>query len=118
MTLPKIIRRLRIEHSVGYTLGDTDRYVFSFVVSTNFSQTGSSLLQVIFAIVLAVSIFAGMGWLMVHSLKWARNRDGHTQIAMGHALQELDRLVARPSIENKINTETEVQSVDDEHGGK
>ena len=76
------------------------------------------MLQLIVAIVLILGTFGLLGWLMIRSLKWARNRDGHGQIALGHALQELDRLVARPSIENRLNTEAEVKAVNDEHGGE
>jgi cell division protein FtsX len=76
------------------------------------------LLQLIVAIVLIIVTFGLLGWLMIRSLKWARNRDGHGQVALGHALQELDRLVARPSIENRLNTEAEVKAVNDEHGGE
>lgn len=38
-------------------------------------------------------------------------------IAMGSALQELDRLIARPSIVHKIEVESEVVAPNDDHGG-
>jgi hypothetical protein len=38
--------------------------------------------------------------------------------AVGGALQELDRLLARPSVEHKIEVEQKIQKRDDDIGGE
>jgi hypothetical protein len=43
---------------------------------------------------------------------------GRGIVALGNALQELDRLVARPSIVHKVDLETQVLDAHDDHGGE
>lgn len=76
------------------------------------------MMTLVLALGVPILVFGGIVWLMLASLRWARNRDGSGQNAVGHALQELDRLVARPSIENIVEKEAEVRTVDDQHGGE
>jgi hypothetical protein len=43
---------------------------------------------------------------------------GRGIVAVGNALQELDRLVARPSIVHKVDLETKVLDMHHDHGGE
>lgn len=56
-------------------------------------------------------------WMVIciRRLYGGRPRDKAT-VAVGNALQELDRLVARPSIVYKMEAESEVRPVDDDRG--
>jgi cell division septal protein FtsQ len=43
---------------------------------------------------------------------------GKTTAAVGNALQDLDRLLARPSVEHKIEVEQKIHKRDDDVGGQ
>ena len=71
--------------------------------------------QVVLAPLLVLAMFVGLGWLMIYSLMWAKHR-GQVQNSVGHAFQELERLVAKPAVEHVVETETKLRK-EDEHGG-
>ncbi len=71
--------------------------------------------QGVLILILVFAMFAGLGWLMLHSLSWARKR-GQVQNSVGHAFQELERLVAKPAVEHVVETETKLRKEDDQGG--
>ena len=73
------------------------------------------MLQIMGAVVLVIAFFIGFGWLMVYSLSWARNR-GNVQSSVGHALQELERIVTKPAVEHVITAEAKLRKEDDKGG--
>ena len=80
--------------------------------------------EVLFLSILAVAAVVVMPVVLIWStVDYLRGRGSDRQGGGGHtagigaALQELDRLVARPAIEYKIETEHHVQDVDDDKGG-
>ena len=68
-----------------------------------------------FSLLLLAAVVGGFAWLMSHAHKLFRPKNSKGSAALGNALQELDRLVARPSVEHKIETEQRIQ-VRDEQG--
>jgi hypothetical protein len=80
----------------------------------------SELLQVIVIglLLLAVIIAIPASIVAHHRQSRSPHHKGKAGAAIGSALQELDRLVARPSIEYRIETEHTVQKTDDDQGGE
>lgn len=75
----------------------------------------TQMLKTIVALSLIVMVFLGVGWLMVQSILWARNR-GPVQRSMGNALQELERIVTKPSVEHVVETESKILKEVDHDG--
>ena len=71
---------------------------------------------------MAVAILAAMAfviWIVAARRRMTRSTDfDRGSRAVGNAIQELDRLVARPSIESKIQAENPVKRIEDESGGR
>jgi hypothetical protein len=82
-------------------------------------------LHQIFLLFLAGALFIGLPiaavWTIVHHLRTPPSqrppRTGVTA-GFGAALQELDRLVARPSVEHTVETERPVLKREDDDGGE
>ena len=64
-----------------------------------------------------LAVVAGFARVLSHAHSMFHPKDSKTSAAIGNALQELDRLVARPSVEHKVEAEDHVQATD-EHSGK
>ena len=80
-------------------------------------------IQLVFWSVLAVAMLVGLPtvlvWTMVQHLRGrGSDRRGSRGISagVGAAMQELDRLVARPSIEHQVETEQRVLKREDDSG--
>jgi hypothetical protein len=77
-------------------------------------------------LIVAVTVFIIMPiWVAFgiwkHGLSWQRNdKDGQRRgsAGIGNALMELDRLVARPSVEFTVEAERPVLKREDDQGGK
>ena len=67
------------------------------------------------SLLLLATVIVGFAWLMSNAYKLFRPKDGKASAAIGNALQELDRLVARPSIEHKVEAEQHIE-IRDEQG--
>lgn len=74
----------------------------------------------IVVLVVLLAMPAAMIWSVVDHVKnghkRARRESGGT--AVGSALQELDRLVARPAVEHTIEAERPVMRREDDQGGE
>jgi hypothetical protein len=78
------------------------------------------IVETIFYVALFFIIFVGVPiwmFLCIRRLYHTKERD-KTTVAIGNMLQELDRLVARPSVEFKVETEHRVETPDDDKGGE
>jgi hypothetical protein len=90
-------------------------YVRSYETSASMS-----ILRILVAILAAAAIVAvpvAMIWSMVVHFRTPpsqRRRGGASSNAVGAALQELDRLMARPSIEHTVETQKELPRRDDQ----
>ena len=80
--------------------------------------------QVIFWSVLAVAMLVGLPivlvWTMVDHFRGRgseRRGSGGISAGIGAAMQELDRLMTRPSVEHQIETEQPVLKREDDSGG-
>jgi hypothetical protein len=80
--------------------------------------------QLIFWTILAIVMLVGVPIALVWSIFDSRRshgserRGGGTFTAgIGAALQELDRLTARPSVEHKVETEKPILKREDDSGG-
>ena len=66
---------------------------------------------------LAAGLGCGLlGWMVACMRRPFETNPDRSTAAMGGALQELDRLVARPSIEHKVELESQVNAVKDDQG--
>jgi len=80
-------------------------------------------LSLLFWLLLAALVFAALPLAMLCSIrdhlrgKGSERRGGSATAGIGAALQELDRLMARPSVEHTIQAETQVLKRDDDTGG-
>lgn len=74
--------------------------------------------QLIVVMAALLVVFIGIPFAMYAMMRWARQYNGRFRNAVGHALEDLDRHTARPSLENKIEHETKVVYEDDERGGE
>jgi hypothetical protein len=78
------------------------------------------ILLLIVAIAITVAIPAAMIWTIVDHLRHGRKRErkgsGGGAMPLGSALMELDRLVARPSVEHVIEAENKIVREDDQGG--
>ena len=80
-------------------------------------------LSLLFWLLLAALVFAALPLAMLWSIrdhlrgKGSERRGGSATAGIGAALQELDRLMARPSVEHTIQAETQVLKRDDDTGG-
>jgi hypothetical protein len=75
---------------------------------------------IVAAIVLVVMV-AGLGYWLVTFVRdpyATLGRRGKASSAAGSVLQDLDRLLARPSVEHKIEVENRIQDRDDAIGGE
>lgn len=68
--------------------------------------------------VLLVAIAIAIPLLMARYLRLSSPNQTSTGAALGNALQELDRLTTRPSVEYKLETEHQVQPVENDKGGE
>jgi len=80
--------------------------------------------QLIFWTVLAIALLVGLPvvlfWTLVDHLRGKgseRHGGGGLTSGVGAVLQELDRLMARPSIEHKVEAEHPVLKREDDSGG-
>jgi hypothetical protein len=80
--------------------------------------------QVIFWTIMAVVMLVGVPvvlvWTLVDHLRGkGRDRKGSGGISagIGAAMQELDRLMTRPSVEHKVETEQPILKREDDSGG-
>ncbi len=78
----------------------------------------------IFWLVMAIAVVVALPVCMVASVRQhlleKKRGDGNRRadgLAVGNALQELDRLVARPSVEYTIEAERPILKRDDDRGG-
>jgi len=77
-------------------------------------------MQIAFLLILNLMLFVGMPvWLFI----WPGQIHGskprtRASSAVGNALQELDRLLARPSIEYRVQVEDQDKLAQDEKGGE
>jgi hypothetical protein len=82
------------------------------------------MVQSIVAVIVVVAILIGMPaaliWSMVDHMKHGRGskRRSSGAAAVGNALLELDRLVARPSVEHVVKAETAPLRREDDQGGE
>jgi hypothetical protein len=81
-------------------------------------------LQLIFwsaaAVVVLVIVPIVMAWSMVDHLRGRgsqRKGSGGISAGIGAAMQELDRLIARPSVELKVETEQQVKKRESDNDG-
>lgn len=79
-----------------------------------------STLQSVFVLAFLVAVVIGLPFWMVACLRDLYRSKSRRQstVALGNALQELDRLVARPSLQHKVEVESQVREVDDDRGGE
>jgi hypothetical protein len=82
-------------------------------------------LQTILLSILAVAMLVGLPiFLVVSFVGFVRGKGserhggGGVSSFVGAGLQEIDRLLAQPSIEHQIETEQQVQKRDDDSGGE
>ena len=77
------------------------------------------MLQFVFLVAVLIFMLVAIPASMVSHLRRPRSqRNKHRAgSAVGNALQDLDKLVARPSIEYQIEAEHFVQRADDEKAG-
>ena len=75
------------------------------------------LLLVVIAVLLTVPV--GVIWGIVDYVKNGRRRErrGGGGAGIGSAMMELDRLVARPSVEYVVEAQTQVTRREDDQGG-
>jgi hypothetical protein len=82
------------------------------------------MFQTIVAVIVVAAILIGVPavliWSMVDHVKHGRGREQRSSgaAAVGNALQELDRLVARPSVEHVVEAETAPLRREDEDDGE
>jgi hypothetical protein len=77
------------------------------------------LKEVVAAAILGFLAVAVAGWLVSFLRNPYRSLGrGKATGAAGGVLQELDRLLARPSVEHKIEVEQKIQKRDDDVGGE
>jgi hypothetical protein len=85
-------------------------------------MTVKEILLLIVAIGITVGIPALMIWGVVdhvrHGHKRERKGGGGGAAPLGSALMELDRLVARPSVEHVVEAENKVVRREDDQGGR
>jgi hypothetical protein len=81
--------------------------------------------QAIFWTILAIGILIGLPIMLVCTLVQhlrgkgsERHGSGGFSSGIAAAMQELDRLMARPSIEHKVETENQVLKREDDAGGE
>lgn len=81
--------------------------------------------QLIFWSVLAVAMIVGLPivliWTMVDHFRGRgsdRSGSGGISAGIGAAMQELDRIMTRPSIEHQVDTEQSVLKREDDSGGE
>jgi hypothetical protein len=83
-------------------------------------MTAKEILLLIIAIAITVSIPAAMMWAVVdhlrHGHKRQRKAGSGGAAPLGSALMELDRLVARPSVEHVVEAENKIVRQDDQGG--
>ncbi len=80
-----------------------------------------TLKQIFILIAAAVLIFGvpvAMIWTVVDQLRHPKRerRGGSAGYVLGPALQELDRLVARPSVEHTVEAQTRTERREDDQG--
>ena len=77
-------------------------------------------MKVLFALIAVAIVLIGFPlWTLacIRELYGGKSRKAST-IALGNALQELDRLVARPALVHKIEVENNLVDTNDDHGGE
>jgi hypothetical protein len=82
-------------------------------------MTLESIFWTIIAVLALVVIPISMIWSMIDHLRSRgsqRTGSGGISAGIGAALQELDRLMTRPSVEHKIETEHQVLRREDDDG--
>ena len=79
--------------------------------------SSNSIVQLLLAVMALLAVVLAIAGLMFALLRWARNYNGRLRNAVGHALEDLDRHTTRPSLEKKIEHESQVVYEDDEHAG-
>lgn len=76
------------------------------------------MLQAIVIGVVLLAMIVVIPAAMVRHFRQPRDAKTKGHAAVGNALQDLDRLMARPSIEYRIEAENYVQKTDDDQGGE
>lgn len=79
-------------------------------------MTAKQITLLIVAAVVLVALPIGMIWTFVHRLRHPHRerRGGSSGYVLGSAMQELDRLVARPSAEHVLEAENRIERRDDQ----
>jgi hypothetical protein len=79
----------------------------------------TELMQTVAVGLILLALIVAIPWSIVMSHKQSRRsyEKGRASAAVGNALQDLDRLVTRPSVEYRIEAENYVQNADDDQGG-
>ena len=75
--------------------------------------------EAVLALAVLLALAATPVWMALSLWQHFRDKDRNAKPgggSLGNALQELDRLVARPSLEHKIEAEHQIKAVDEEGG--
>ena len=83
-------------------------------------MTPTQILLVIFAGIVIIGMPVVIVWSIVDYLrkKPSKRRRGSGSTGLGAAFQELDRLVARPSVEHTVEAEQPIVKNEDDRGGQ
>jgi len=71
----------------------------------------------LFVVLVVLLVLVGLPVGIIFAITQGRLQSKHdspARSAMGNALQELDRLIARPSVEHKVEAEEQIKAVDEE----
>lgn len=81
-------------------------------------MTLKQILLVIVAVVVLIGLPIGMIWSIVDHIRHPHRerRGGSSGYVLGPAIQELDRLIARPSVEHIVEAENRIERRDDDQG--
>ena len=79
---------------------------------------GKNYMEFFLAVVIFLVLLFSTPYALYLSLRWSRRSKGPVKDSLGHAFQELDRLVVRPSAEHKVSHENAVVRIEDERGGE
>lgn len=74
--------------------------------------------QTFLAFAALLAVFIGIPLALYALMRFTRQYNGRFRNAVGHAFEDLDRNISRPSLENKIEHEAKVVYADNERGGE
>jgi hypothetical protein len=75
--------------------------------------------ETILVVLVLLALAATPVWMALSVWQHFRDRERNAKSgggSLGNALQELDRLVTRPSVEHKIEAEHQIKAIDEEGG--